>query len=95
MKKVCFDPDSFPDESIVNVTIINMKNLLLKMLLYVASFSSSESDIPLVYVIIEPYSRGTAIVRLKLWAAGFVGDDRVELRGALREELDDTVWCQY
>ena len=46
MKRACLDPDSFPDESIVNVTIINMKNLLLKMLLYAASFSSSESDIP-------------------------------------------------
>ena len=65
------------------------------MLLYVVSISSSESDIPFVHVIIEPVPRALQKVRLKLWAAGFVGGDRVEVHGALREELNDTVWCQH
>ena len=47
MKRACLDLDSFPDASMVNVEIVNKKNLVLKMLLYAASFSSSESDIPL------------------------------------------------
>ena len=58
MKRACLGLDSFPDASMVNVKNMNKKNLVLKMLLYAASFSSSESDIPLVYAIIEPVLTG-------------------------------------
>ena len=58
MKKVCWSRDSLSDASMIKVTVMNKKNWVLVMSLYVASsISSSESNIPFVYVIIEPVPR--------------------------------------